>query len=252
MKMRPKYKTLGALIILLMVFGLLGCEDEIQPNNAPPAQPANPNQPKGTTKAEVEPAADDGTEYVRPEYPNSVRRNPFQPDPDVIIPTAAVAEGEVRTREPLERFALSQLTLVAIISETAVPKAMLIDGDGFGHVVKEGDRVGRNGGVISDIRDNEVEVLEGNDEEDGQTFQRIVKLRDIELRSTAEDGLTAEEREALQKLLESEAGQEALKKQLDQPQGQGQQGQQAPRQGGTQPPQQGIDPRFQGFAPPPQ
>ncbi len=247
MIMRPNYQKFGgSFIILLIALGMLGCEDEIQKLPTQPPPPAKKKQ--ADTNAEGATETKDDSEYVRPEYPNSVRRNPFQPDPDVIIPTAAVAEGEVRTREPLERFALGQLTLVAIISETAVPKAMLIDGEGFGHVVKEGDRVGRNGGVISDIRDNEVEVLEGNDEEDGQTFQRIVKLREIELRASSEDGLTNEEREALKKLLESEAGQEALKKQLDQPQGQ--QGQQ-PQQG-TAPPRQGIDPRFKGFAPPTQ
>ena len=142
--------------------------------------------------------------------PESVRRNPFQPDPDVVQPVATKVDD--RPKEPLEQFALGELELAVIISEVAVPKAMFIDPQGFGHVLKEGDRLGRNGGVISDIRDNEVEVTEGTDEENGQSRLLTVKLREAEIKSNDEDSLSEEEREALRKLLDSDEGRAALER----------------------------------------
>ncbi len=216
-----------------------GCEEDLQV--APPAPPA---QTKAEVVEEAVPTiAQDEDEYVRPEYPNSSRRNPFQPDPEVISPQARATEGEVRDLEPLEQYALGQLTLVAVISEVAVPIAMFIDPTGFGHFVKEGDRVGRNSGVISDIRDNEVEVLEGGDDEDSQTLQRIVRLRDGEL-SSGEGGLSDEEKAALERLLETEEGRKALQRTFqDNAAGANAVEQQEPSNGN-------VDPRFRGFAPP--
>jgi hypothetical protein len=90
---------------------------------------------------------------------------------------------------------------------------MFIDPDGFGHVLKEGDRIGRNSGVVSDIRDNEVEITETTGDDSGQTRLRKVKLREIELATGDDSGLTEEERAALEKLLQTEEGRQALERQ---------------------------------------
>ena len=171
---------------------------------APPATPpAAPPTPTPTPAAESE-------EYERPEYENMARRNPFQPDLEVVQPANLPAAGDERTLEPLERFSIGELELVAIISEVAVPKAMFIDPEGFGHVLKEGDRIGRNSGTISDIRDNEVEVTETAGEDGAQTRLRTVKLRDAELSAGNDSGLSEEERAALEKLLQTEEGRKAV------------------------------------------
>lgn len=149
-------------------------------------------------------------EYERPEYPGNTRRNPFLPNPEVMQPRQQVADGDLRPLEPLEQYALGALDLVAIISETAVPKAMFVDPEGFGHVVKEGDRIGRNGGQITDIRDNEVEVRETTNEDESQTELKTVELRTRELQVRDDSGLSDAEREALRKLLETDEGRRAL------------------------------------------
>jgi Tfp pilus assembly protein PilP len=177
--------------------------EEDEPKQEPPTeQPTEPAQKK----------ASEDDEYQRPEYPNMARRNPFQPDVEVVKPAKPV-EGEDRTLEPLEQFALGELELVAIISEVAVPKAMFVDPDGFGHVLKEGDRIGRNSGVLSDIRDNEVEITETTGDDGGQTRLRKVKLREVELSAGDDASLSEEERQALEKLLETEEGRKALERQ---------------------------------------
>lgn len=149
-------------------------------------------------------------EYQRPEYP-SRRRNPFQPDPDVVQPERTEVAGEVRPLDPLEEFGLNQLNLVIVISETAVPLAMFVDPSGLGHFVKEGDRIGRNSGIVASIRDNEVEIREGVTEVDNVMTGAVVTLRlsDSDLRVGGE-ALSEQEQEALRRLLESEEGRAAL------------------------------------------
>ncbi|MBA2662816.1 MAG: pilus assembly protein PilP [Bradymonadaceae bacterium] len=215
---------------------LAGCglfDDE--PSQAPPpplvqAAPPVPvvTQPKGVA------------EYQRPEY-SGRRRNPFQPEADVFQPASTTVVGEVRPLEPLEEFAISQLTLVALISETAVPMVMFVDGDGLGHVVKEGDRVGRNGGIITNIRDNEVEIREGAEDDSpyGGTVITL-KLRDLDI-SGEEEGLSSQDREALERLLQTEQGRQALEQYRDSPRAE---------ENAPEPSRATADPRFQGTAPP--
>lgn len=242
---KGKHRTAAKLIAVcvISVASAVGCEDAVQqPPPQPPAQPATNTTPTAPPVAEG-----DEEDYTRPEYPDSNRRNPFQPDPEVIEPQAAVDDGQVRELDPLEQYGVGQLELVAIISEVAVPKAMFLDPDGFGHVVKEGDRVGRNSAVITDIRDNEVEMTETPDaEEGGQATTRVVKLSDRQL--AANDGLSEEDREALRKLLESEDGLRALRDTARRELGSDQQSGSAPPSGGNRT----QDPRFRGFAPPSQ
>ena len=239
-----KAKTMSVQLVFVLagcLFGA-GCEDAIQ--TPPPAKKAEKAKKAAPAPVVAEEKVEE-EEYMRPEYPNAARRNPFQPDLEVIKPATTAVKGEVRTKEPLERFGLGQLALVAIVSEVAVPEAMFIDPDGFGHVVKEGDRIGQNGGYISDIRDNEVEVIEGSEEEDGQTLQKIVKLREVEL-ETGEDGLTDEERKALERLLETEAGRKAVERSYRE----NAPGAAASESGAKAPPPTSVDPRYRGMAPP--
>ena len=189
-------------------------------------------------------------QYERPEYPGGTRRNPFLPDPEVVEPDEPVNTGDVRPLEPLEKYGIGSLELVAIISETAVPKAMFIDPEGFGHVVKEGDRIGRNSGKITDIRDNEVEIREITDAEDeeSQTKLKTVQLRSKQLDvSSGREGLSEEDREILKKLLESEEGREAIQEAY-QERAPGAAAAERQRQESQQ--DGGGDERFRGLAPP--
>lgn len=202
------------LAAAVLAFALVGCDSDPEPTPQPeqeatptptpaptPTPTPTPTTPTTTTEAD---------DYQRPEYPQGQRRNPFQPDIDVIVPAETGESTEEERLEPLQRFQLSELELVAIISEIAVPKAMFIDPEGFGHVLKEGDRIGRNSGVLSDIRDNEVEITETTGEDGGQTRLRTMKLREVELSMGSESALSEEERAALDKLLQTEEGRRAL------------------------------------------
>lgn len=208
------------------------------------AEKAQADQEQAQAEAEAQ-EQEKEQEYERPEYPGNTRRNPFMPEPEVMQPKRQVAEGDVRPLEPLEQFAVGSLSLVAIISETAVPKAMFVDPEGFGHVVKEGDRIGRNRGQITDIRDNEVEVRETTNEDESETRLMTVELRQEQLEVRDESGLTDEERDALKKLLETEEGQRALEESY-QDRAPGANASEEQRRGGAE----SSDGRFGGIRPP--
>lgn len=237
-----KKKWLVIVLALMMGAPLLasGCGDDT------PGPPERERRSRGggggeATEAYVDDFDDfaEVEEYTRPDYP--VRRNPFQPDLDIVGGTVVPEEErQIRPTEPLEEFGISQLQLVTILSDIAVPKAMFVDPTGHGHIAKEGDRIGRNNGVIRVIRANEVEVREGDDR--GSAV--IVRLRERELSSEREQ-LTEEEQEALRRLLETSGGREAIQRQLSS--GQQESGQAPPSTGQSQP---SSDRRFPGLAPP--
>lgn len=226
-----------ALAGLMAAPTLAGCGEDIA--TGPPQRDRRDRGGNGgATEASVDDYLDfeESEEYTRPDYP--LRRNPFQPDLNVVGGSVQETEAQdLRPTEPLEEFAISQLSLVTIISETAVPKAMFVDPTGHGHIAKEGDRIGLNNGVIRVIRSNEVEVREGDDRGSAIT----VRLRERELRSEQEQ-LSEEEQEALRRLLGSEEGREALRREISS----GQSGQAPPS--GQQ--QSSTDRRFPGLAPP--
>ncbi|QDG52918.1 pilus assembly protein PilP [Persicimonas caeni] len=209
------------VLLALLMLGTSGCEFlGLDGSGGQQAQNAQQAQNPGANQAAQQQAAtasekEEEEEYERPEYPDQVRRNPFLPDLEIFQPKEQLADGDVRPLEPLEKYGLGQLQLVAIISEVAVPKAMFLDPEGFGHVVKEGDRIGQNGGTIADIRDNEVEVREITDEEETQTRLTTLELANDELEVRQEEGLSDEEREALRRLLQTDEGRKAVQESFD-------------------------------------
>lgn len=221
------------LLALLLACGsvsLGACQPEVADGTPDEDQEASDEgdgdqaaKPPPEAAKEEESAEEEEEEYERPDYPASIRRNPFEPDRDVIEPERTLEDEEDdRSRDPLEKYGLGELDLVVIISEVAVPKAMFVDPEGFGHVIAEGDRIGAGGGVVADIRDNEVDVRESSDDEDANVT--TIELRDRELADSDDDELSEEERDSLQRLLQSEEGQRALQE----AEGEGNQGQAEP------------------------
>ena len=83
-----------------------------------------------------------------------------------------------KPRTPLERIALSQLKLTAIILASSGNRALVEETSGKGYVVKEGTYIGINGGKISNIKKEIVIVEERFEDFSGkiQTRKRELKL----------------------------------------------------------------------------
>lgn len=119
-----------------------------------------------------EPQTAEGAEFKPPEpiyqiFESSVdyiyqpvgKRDPFRPHRD-----AKVGVGLVRTvtrpPEPLEKFDLKTLEVVAIVWDTDHPKALIQDPTKGVHSVVKGQRIGKNEGYIAEIREGEIVVIE--------------------------------------------------------------------------------------------
>lgn len=173
-----------ALCVLLAVW-LSGCgEDDIAP--APTGQSGRPSADTAgmTERAKRKQKTDAGSSTVRtvemverdlgPFAPKAnwlqqrvPGRDPFYGFIDDIYADLAKAPvddsallPEAVPLEPLQRFSLDQLKLVATITSTSVPKAQVVDPTGQVHLINEGQPIGTANGRVQFIREGEVRVLQ--------------------------------------------------------------------------------------------
>jgi type IV pilus assembly protein PilP len=102
-------------------------------------------------------------------------RDPFRSYMSQVVPLARVPTTQREVLLP--QYALDELRLVAIVTGTDVPRAMVVDPDGKGQVLRRGDWVGRA----------EVVRVGGVNGSDVQLNWRVTKIRDGELVFTRED-----------------------------------------------------------------
>src|SRR5690606_23282310 len=79
---------------------------------------------------------------------------------------AEAAQADLEVEEvllPAQRYDVRDFRLVAVITNTATPKALLLDPLRQPHRLKKGDLIGNRNGVLVDIRRNEIEILQGED-----------------------------------------------------------------------------------------
>lgn len=177
-------------LLLLAVPALTGCEDEVVVSQPPP--PKGPNEraapPSGAGQVRSKDAAGGAVAQARVEQggaswlPNrggrrvEQGRDPFYGFVDELIAERARLEAEARAAseieeeplKPAQRFDVRDFHLVAIITNTAQPKALLIDPLGIAHRLRTGDLIGKKNGVIVDIRRNEIEILQGENLLEGE------------------------------------------------------------------------------------
>lgn len=96
------------------------------------------------------------------------RRDPFTP------PSVGVERRTPHT--PLEAYDLHALTLVAVISDPAVPRAMVEDAAGLGYTITLGTPIGSSGGVVKAIEPSRVLVEETTIDFYGETQKRTETL----------------------------------------------------------------------------
>ena len=96
------------------------------------------------------------TAFIHDEAPTY--RDPFRSFLEEFEKRTEGPAGEEVPRTPTEEYDVNQFKVVGIITGTPVPKAMVVDPTGFGHVIRPGDRIGRQGGRVVAIYSNEVVV----------------------------------------------------------------------------------------------
>jgi len=102
------------------------------------------------------------------------KRDPFRsPDAE---PATQAALASATCNEPLCRFDVDQLTLVAVVSGDANPLAMVQDPAGRGYFIRRNTRVGRLGGKVTQIMSDAVVITEYFTTPDGKTTANPVTL----------------------------------------------------------------------------
>jgi type IV pilus assembly protein PilP len=137
--------------------------------SAPPGATTKAASPKPPTVAEQTPPP--APTYV---YNPVGKRDPFRsPDAE---PATQAALASASCNEPLCRFDVDQLTLVAVVTGDANPLAMVQDPAGRGYFVRRNTRVGRQGGKVTQIMSDAVVITEYFTTPDGKTTANPVTL----------------------------------------------------------------------------
>src|SRR5262245_36523171 len=135
-----------------------------------PAAPAKAAAPKPVAQAATAP----GPQVPAYVYNPVGKRDPFRsPETE---PAAQAALASTACTEPLCRFDIDQLTLVAVVSGDANPLAMVQDPAGRGYFVRRNTRVGRQGGKVTQILSDAVVITEYFTTPDGKTTANPVTL----------------------------------------------------------------------------
>ncbi len=139
--------------------------------SAPPPAPSQQAKAAVAKPPAAEPATQTAPTYV---YNPIGKRDPFRsPEAE---PAAQAALANTTCTEPLCRFDIDQLTLVAVVSGDANPLAMVQDPAGRGYFVRRNTRVGRQGGKVTQIMSDAVVITEYFTTPDGKTTANPVTL----------------------------------------------------------------------------
>lgn len=102
-------------------------------------------------------AGDDG--FI---YDPSGKRDPFKPYRNIRATFDAAKDRAVQDKdlEPLERYDLEKLQVVAILWEVQSPRAILRTPEGSTHTIVKNTKVGKNFGRVVAIREGEIVIQE--------------------------------------------------------------------------------------------
>jgi len=186
-------RRINFAFILIIGFTLLAVAScgEKAPPNAPPkvvkqkiASPSPPSENKAsaavstqikkapeTTPASTVSNADKGSDLIKESlevastYDPKGRFDPFEPlfqeKPKADIETSSGEKPQRRTPQtPLEKVALSQLKLTAIIRAPSGNRGLVVDATGKGYVVEKGTYIGLNSGRVIRIENDRIVIEE--------------------------------------------------------------------------------------------
>ena len=112
---------------------------------------------RAQAQAQANPAANPADKDAVFSYSPIGKRDPFKSYISVLNKDPGAPKDD---KSPTEEYELDQYQLTGLLSGTSQPRALVSDPKGVGHVIKIGTRLGRNGGRVTRISNNTVEVIE--------------------------------------------------------------------------------------------
>jgi type IV pilus assembly protein PilP len=86
-------------------------------------------------------------------------------------------DAAANVESPLEQFELGQLTVSGVVWQADRRRALVQDPSGQTYVVKTGDRIGKNDGVVREIGDSSLVVLESYVDFHGDKTEKEIEMR---------------------------------------------------------------------------
>ena len=165
------------LVALILFAALAGCKKK---GTTPPPQAQKPQ----ATVAQVQKPVQQQQSSVRTDNVNisaldfTKKKDPFKPLVAATAPSAGKrGAGPVNLHAlPIQAIDAGKFKVSGIVAGINENKALVVDPNGRGYVVKRGMLIGSNNGRITNISNNAVEILEQYSDEDGHTKKRVIKL----------------------------------------------------------------------------
>lgn len=169
---RNKIAVLGMTLSIVFLFLVGGCGGGTPPSSLPvktksPAVAKKEEPPKVAEKKDSEKKEE--AEYS---YNPAGKPDPFKP----FIQLTPVRGASRTPLTPLQKFDISQLKLVAIISTPEGNIAMVEDATGKGYFLKQGTWIGKNDGKVTKILKDKVIIEEVYQDIFGQTKTNEISL----------------------------------------------------------------------------
>jgi type IV pilus assembly protein PilP len=155
------------ILSIAFLFSIGGCGEGTPPSSIPsktksPSVVKKKEEPAGVAEKK-EPEKKEATEYS---YNPVGKPDPFRP---FIQLTSAKGGSKTAPLTPLQKYDISQLKLVAIISSPGGNIALVEDVSGKGYFLKKGTWIGKNDGKVTKILKDKVIVEEVYQDIFGQT-----------------------------------------------------------------------------------
>lgn len=153
--------------MLLSLLLLAGCGEVVAPDNG--AKPTAPVAPKAAKDDD-----DEVNETDAWQYNPAGKRDPFQN----FLGPAITDDGGVDDKQPpLQRWEVERYVLRGVIFNAEAPRALLIDPEGLGHVVRLGTYVGRSWGKVTSIEDKKIVITEEYKTPEDDLVVNTIELR---------------------------------------------------------------------------
>ena len=180
--MRRESVRISAVAIAIGLLALPGCQadERANPGAGDAAQARDQKTAKGKKKrvdaaaAAAETAKTSAAMSGDLSYSGAGRRDPFRSFEWEQLKLEAL-NGDLST--PLERFEVSQLSLLGIVWEVNTARALVQDPSGMSYIIAMGTRIGKNDGRVIHIDDNLVVVKETYVDYLGEETTKDVEMR---------------------------------------------------------------------------
>ena len=163
---------LGFLFTAFFLF-MAGCGGGTPPSPAEKAKPPSVEK-KGAAGGKVSEKKEPEKKEAAPEYTYNPagKTDPFKP----FIQLTSVRESRNAPLTPLQKYEISQLKLVAIISAQGGNIALVEDAAGKGYFLKKGTAIGKNDGKVTKILKDRVIIEESYQDLFGQPKTNEISL----------------------------------------------------------------------------